>query len=769
MSIRLIRYMRLVRVILFSVVALCLTGCAIKQYVPDNQAILIENKVEFEPEKYNISKSDITSNIVQKPTKSLFGWLPRVWLYYKTIDKTDKGFYRWVNKNMAIEPEYVNSKNMSESKRLIEKYLNNTGYFKSKVTPLSTVDNKRATVTYIVSPTKPYYIRNIDYKIGDSVIAKEINKIESELPVKEGEIYNAYNMDKERDLITTHLRDNGYFLFTKDYIVYEVDTNLMQNKADITIRIDGKKHDKYEIEEVFIYPDFKMNDTGPFDTVAHTFSLRKKSPEYRFDFIYSKDPKIHLRTFDQVIQIRPGEQFSQKKISQTYKTLGGLKIYNISNIYFDTIPGGNDTVKPLKCDITLQKGKVHYYNIQIEGNNSGGDLGASGSISYRNSNIFRGSEVLRITLRGGVQAQRVDDYIDEEGLFNTKELGIDASIIFPRFLSPIKLNRFVTEYQPKTVLSTGYNVQIRPLYSRYIGVASFSYDWKTTTKIEHILTPVNLNIVKVLPDDLFAFLLAFETNQRIKDQYTDHLIFGLNYSFIFNNQNIKKKDHDFFYLKFDIETSGNLLSLFNNTSLITESDGHHEIFGIRYAQFFKYQFDFRFYHYFDSNNTLAMRFMYGQGIAYGNSNDLPFEKSFYAGGANGMRGWRFRGLGPGEFKNEYDYDMEHIGDLQLETNIEYRFPIYAFFKGALFSDMGNIWTLSNNESFPGGQFKFDKFYKQIAVDAGFGLRLDFSFFLIRLDAAAPICDPAYDEGSRWRISKLQWSDVVWNFAIGYPF
>lgn len=761
--------MKIVRIILFSLVALFLSGCAIKDYVPKNEAVLTNNYIEFEPEKYNISRSDIQNNIVQKPNRSFMGWMPRVWLYYKTIDKTDKGFYRWVNKNIAIEPVYVNDKNMAESKRLIEKYLNNTGYFKSKVTPEKTIVEGRALVDYVVHPSKPYYIRNIDYKIGDSAIAREIKKIQDELPVKEGEIYNAYTMDKQRDLITTHLRDNGYFMFTRDYIIYEVDTNLMQNKADVTMRIDGKKHDKYEIEEVFIYPDFKMSDTGPYDTVTRTFSLSKRGPEYDFNFIYSKNPKMHLKTFDQVIQTRPGELFSQKKISQTYRALGSLKIYSISNINIDTIPGSNDSVKPLKCDIILQKGKLNYYNIQLEGNNSGGDLGALGSISYRNNNIFRGSEVLRITLRGGFQAQRVEDYIISEGLFNTKELGIDVSILFPRFLSPIKLNRFVIEYQPKTILSTGYNMQVRPLYTRYIGMASFGYNWKTTPTIEHILTPINFNIVKVLPDDLFAFLLEFETNQRIKEQYTDHMIFGLNYSFIFNNQNIKKKDNDFFYLKFDIETSGNLLSLFNNTSLITENDGHHEIMGIRYSQFFKYQFDFRFYHYFTSKNTLAMRFVYGQGVAYGNSTGLPFERSFYAGGTNGMRGWRFRSLGPGEFKNEYNYDIEHIGDLQLETNFEYRFPLYSVLKGALFCDMGNIWTLSNDEAFPGGQFKFDKFYKQIAVDAGLGLRFDFSFFLIRLDIAAPLCDPAYDEGQRWRISKLQWRDLVWNFGIGYPF
>ena len=762
--------MKVFKFILLTLIIIGLSGCGIRKYVPDGKAILIENSVVNDSTQYDISKPEIYNYIVQKPHKSLFGWLPRVWLYYKTQDKTDRKFYRWVNKNLAVEPVYYNNMNTADSRRQIEAYLNNTGFFKSKVSTTREDINKRAHIVYKISPTRPYTIRDIDRKIYDSAISKEINNIESDLVVKTGDNYNVYTMDKERDLISSHLRDNGYYFFTKDYIVYEVDTNLRQHKADVTLRIDGKKHNKYLINKVFIYPDYNIQtaNTTINDTVPFTFTLRRKDPMHRFDFIYGKNPKVNLKTFNQVIQIHQGDVFSQKKVSQTYRALGSLKLYTLSNISFDTVASGNDSVKLMNCTITLQKGKIHHYNLQLEGTNSGGDLGALGSFSYRNNNIFRGSEVLRITLRGGFQAQRVANFVVDEGLFNTKEFGAEASIMFPRFLSPISLHRFVSEYQPKTMLSTGYNMQIRPLYYRYIMTASFGYNWRTTNTIEHFLTPINLNTVKVLPSELFSLLLDLETNQRIKDQYTDHLILGLNYSFIFNNQNVKKTN-DFFYLKFDIETSGNVLSLLNETPVITRSDNYHEIIGIRYAQFFKFQIDFRFYHYFRNRDMLAMRFMYGQGIAYGNSIDLPFERSFYAGGTNGMRGWQFRTLGPGEFNNEYGYDMEHIGDLQIESNIEYRFPLYGILKGVIFSDMGNIWTLSNNESFPGGQFKIDKFYKQFALDAGFGLRFDFSFFLIRLDVAAPLCDPAYDEAHRWRVSKLQWSDVVWNFGIGYPF
>ena len=762
--------MRFCKIILFGLVIMGLSGCAIRKYVPEGQTILIETKVVNDSTQYNISKSEVSNYIVQKPNKNLFGWLPRVWLYYKTVNRTDSKFYKWVNKNLGVEPVYYSNMYTNDSRYQIMNYLNNTGFFKSKVIAEKTVKNNRAVVVYKLQPTKPYTIRSVDKKIYDSAIAKEINKLDNEMLVREGDNYNVYTMDKERDLIATHLRDNGYYFFMKDYIVYEVDTNLRQKKADVTLRIDGNRHHKYLINKVFIYPDFniKTANTIQNDTVPFTFSLRKKDPEFRFDFIYGQNPKVNKKTFNQVIQIHPGEEFSQRKVSQTYRALGSLKLYSLSNISFDTISGGNDTTKLMNCTITLQKGKLHHYNLQLEGTNSGGDLGALGSISYRNNNIFRGSEVLRVTLRGGFQAQRVENTLIAEGLFNTKEFGVEASIMFPRFLSPIHLHRFVIEYQPKTLLSTGYNVQIRPLYSRYIMTASFGYNWRTTNTIEHFLTPINMNTVKVLPSELFKDLLDVEKNQRIKDQYTDHLILGTNYSFIFNNQNVKKTN-DFVYFKFDIETSGNLLSLLNTTPVITETNKYDEIIGIRYAQYVKFQLDFRFYHYFRNDNVLAMRFMYGHGLAYGNSIDLPFEKSFYAGGTNGMRGWQFRNLGPGEFNNEYGYDLEHIGDLQLESNFEYRFPIYSVLKGAIFTDLGNIWTLSNNESFPGGQFKFDKFYKQIAVDAGFGIRFDFSFFLIRFDLAAPICDPSYEEPYRWRISKLQWKNLVWNFGIGYPF
>ena len=203
--------------------------------------------------------------------------------------------------------------------------------------------------------------------------------------------------------------------------------------------------------------------------------------------------------------------------------------------------------------------------------------------------------------------------------------------------------------------------------------------------------------------------------------------------------------------------------------MIKTVDNYHEIFGIRYAQYLRFAFDFRYFKYVKGENQIATRFMLGVGVPFGNSNDMPFEKSFYAGGSNGMRGWQFRDLGPGTFNNPDNLNIERIGDIQLEFNLEYRFPIYSIFKGAIFTDIGNIWTMRDNESFAGGKFNFNTFYKQLAADAGLGIRLDISFLLIRVDAALPIVNPEYPEGERWRIRKLQFNDFILNFGIGYPF
>lgn len=759
---------RLIRTILILLSLLIMSSCSIRKYVPEGKSLLLKNKIKIAENYDELNRSDISKHLTQDAMPQLFGWMPMVNVYYRTEHKTDRKFYKWVNEKIGNEPVYFSESSTLESKREIEAYLNDIGFFKSKVETSSEIKDKRARVTYTIYPSKPYKIKNIYYKIADDAIARQIKEIEDKLPVKTGDNYNAYTMDDERDVILNHLRNNGYYYFTRDYIIFEIDTNFKSQRADVTMRINGSKHDKYLIDNIFIYPNYKQRNRLPADTTMHTFNLGKKTDDITFNFVCHGDPKMRKKTFNQIVQLHPGEEYCLKKVTQTYRSLGKLPIYAGTSIRFDTLSSSpNDTVKHLNCNIYLKKGKTNSYTLQIEGTNSGGNFGALGSVTYRNNNIFHGSEVLNVKLKGGYQFISTDKLISSDGHFHGREFGVEANLSFPRFLGPLTMRHFVSEYQPKTTITTGYDTRTRPLYRRQTFIASFGYNWMTSEKSRHILTPINMNTVKVDQSDIFRSMLENESNQRLKDQYTSHFIGGLNYSYIFSNQNINFSSN-FFYIKADVETSGNLLSLLNNSSLTTNVDDYHEIFGIRYAQYIKLGLEFRYYHYINFGN-FAFRMMGGYGIPYGNSKDMPFEKNYYGGGANGMRGWPYRQLGPGSYSDDFKGNDERFGNIQLEFNAEYRFPIYGFLNSAVFVDIGNIWNSQPNEALPNSEFKLDTFYKQLAMDLGVGLRLDFSFFLVRFDFAIPFRDPKYDEAERWRFDKWRWKDIGFNFGIGYPF
>jgi len=272
--------------------------------------------------------------------------------------------------------------------------------------------------------------------------------------------------------------------------------------------------------------------------------------------------------------------------------------------------------------------------------------------------------------------------------------------------------------------------------------------------------------VSLEPD--FQEIINDEPNDRIRNQYTDHMTLGPKYSFIFNNQDINKLKN-FIFFRMNLETSGNLLQLLRYPlNAKQDSAGYFTYFGVRYSQYFKSDIDFRFYNVIDKTKSLVYRFYFGVGVPYGNSDVLPLEKGFYAGGSNGMRGWTYRLLGPGSYSNSEDV-FDRMGDIQIEANIEYRFPMYKWFKGALFADIGNIWLLEPNESYPGGEIELNDFYKELAIDMGFGFRFDFDFFILRLDVAAKAVNPARPEGNRWVLNKTQFSSLLWNLGIGYPF
>ena len=783
-----------IRIFLFAGLLLAtMYSCSVKKFVPSGKYLVNNSKVVLKSNEYTeINTGNLKPYIQPRHNKKFLFWRANLWNYYQNQKKHTK-FSEWRNKKFGEKPVYFYKEDVIRNARNMKKYLADIGFFHSQVTYDIRRDEKKkwVDVTYYVSPSRPYRYDTVKFVIEDSTLVPFLkNPLKSSL-LKAGDVYNAYTMDDERDRITAKLRNEGYFYFNRSYIQFLVDTNFGQHAASVKVDIlprtlPGKKnpekvryypHIRYFIDSINVIPNYDPLYKGNYFRLDHVIKFRKDTTRYHYNYFCRQPQRFALVTFDNAIYLKPGMPYSDKTVKKTYQNLFNYKILKSSNISFEPLkPPASDTgsVGRLRGRIQMQTGKLNNISFEAVGTNSSGDLGMNGIVSFSNKNIFRRAEVFNLRFLGGFEAQHIanlpsDSSItskSKNGLFNTFEAGVDASIVFPMTLFPFR--KYRVNGMAETRIGVGYSYKVRPYYSQSVSNVEYSYSWKQGKFLKHVLTPVNLNFVKVNPTPEFKDILDKETNQQLKEQYSDHMIAGMRYSIIFNNQDLHKPGN-FNYVRLDMETSGNLLrglnSLFGGK---TDTLGNYTFFGVPYSQYFRFNLDYRHYIQFDKEGRgLVFRGLIGMAVPYLNSSVVPFEKGFFAGGANGMRAWRFRTLGPGSYTGTGDY--ERVGDIQLEGNMEYRFPIIDFLKGAFFVDAGNIWNLKPTPTFPGGEFSWKTFFKETALDTGLGIRFDFSFFVFRVDTAIPLRDPSYPEGKRWRWDNLQWHDVVVNFGIGYPF
>lgn len=775
--------------------SLTLVSCSTTRLLKENEYLLVKNSVKID-QKRKITTDEISGYIQQKPNKKFLGLFRfNTWIYLKT-DKPDQSkFKNWLHRVAGKKPVVLDTNIANNSARQIALYLNNKGYFNSDVYKKVKYKRKKAKVTYFVNLAKPYRIKDISFNISDPRLHNLLENSSKNSLISIGDIYDAYTLDDERSRITKLYRNDGYYYFGKDYITYKVDSAFRNYSLNIEVNIQNfkelideetgeiieREHRRYLFDKFFIYPDYRpvrpdsiTPDTLRFQPVLDGKPINKEP----YNFIHYGDLRIKPQVITRSIFINSDDYYNMKDVDMTYKSLSELRIYRFVNIQFEKSKPDTiitlDSSGYLNTYIQLGRLPVQSFSIEAEGTNSAGDPGLAANFIYQNKNIFRGAEILNLKIRGAAEMQsRLGENPNTSFLFfNTYETGVEASLYLPKFLIPVKPERFSKYFQPKTNINLGYNYQNRPDYRRHITNTSFGYDWKESETKRHILFPLEINLVKIYPDTASDFWNRIEgsKDQRLKNQYTDHLIPGLKYSFILNTQRTSKTGN-FIYFNPTFESAGNLLKIIDNVVGAPKTeDGNHTLFNIRYSQYVRLDFDFRYYRQLNYGQTMVHRIYAGAGFPYGNSDVLPFEKVFYAGGANGMRGWESRMLGPGTYHDTTLSDFEKNGDIQLEINLEYRFPIYKLFKGAIFTDLGNVWLKDANEEFPGGEFSFNTFYKQLAADAGLGIRLDFSFFIFRIDGAIKIHDPSKDKNKSWvNFGKLSLPDVLWNFGIGYPF
>jgi len=806
------------------IVSSILMSCNPTRKLKDGEYLLNKNIVIDKNTK--IDKHDIESYIKQKPNRKILVLFRfHLWLHNLVHEDRLKRKRIYQNKKNELKnksriangkeikiynrqllgewlldigemPVIYDSLVAKKSSTQIKLLLNNKGYFISSVSDsVHLSKRKTATVYYKIKASKPYLINQIEYKIPDNLLGYFVFGDTAKSLIIRGDNYDEDVLQKERERITRELNNNGYYLFSKDYIHYEIDTTIGNRKVNVTLNIKNfasksiesadsiveTHHQRFYINNIYIQPDFisKIMNSEKMDTI--------KINDYTI--IHNQKLGYKTKILLDAIFIRKGELYQLSNIEDTYLRLSELKTFKSINIFFTPNRSGY-----LDCNIQLSPILKQSLTVETEGTNTSGNLGIGGSVVYQNRNLFKGSEIFELRLKGSVEAQKTiynSTDVNPVKQFNTVEFGPELNIYTPRFLIPFNVSTSKIS-NPKTIFTSSVIYQRRQDYTRYISNLSFGYTWKETAKIRHTINPLIISFVKVsLRPDFYSKLIENEHNLYILNSFSNHLSTSTRYTYNYNEQDIKKTGN-FSFFKLNAESSGNILrGIYNTVNTILPNTftkdqlGRYKIIDIVYSQYIRIDVDYRYYFTVNDINKLAFRLAAGIGKPFVNFQSLPFERSFYSGGSNGIRAWQSRSLGPGSYSNEGPYIFDQFGDGQLEGNFEYRFKLIKFLNGAFFVDAGNTWLRQPDINRPGGDFQYNRFYKEIAVGSGLGLRADFDFFIIRFDIGIKLRDPQFQENKRWTIQHIldnNWKNdfymshsghkynfFTFNIGIGYPF
>lgn len=704
----------------FSILLLT-TACSTGKYVQEGEYILDKVAVVSDQSDYNASP---LSQYVRQKEK------PKLFSLFRNPFSRKPVIYDTLQARLSCQD--------------LMTAMQNEGYMNAGVSLYTETKGKKLKATYLLHPGQPFLIGKVNYDIQDEGILQLLHLDQpANQQIKPGMRFTVETLDNERKRIAGLLSDNGYFRFNKDFIHFAADT--IMGRKDIALTLQLRK--------------YKPNNNSP--EVDHTRYLVR-------DVLFQSNDsdRIHLRK--QVLlnatAIKEGRPYDASALQRTYNNFARLQAVKYTNIKFAEVPDTN----LLDCHIQISTNKPSTISFQPEGTNTAGDLGAAASITYTNRNLFHGSEQLSIEFRGAYEAiTGLEGYQDQ----NYTEFSVETKLVFPRFLAPFLSKSFRRRQTASSEWAVSWDFQNRPEFHRRVFSSAWRYRWSEPKHhLNYRFDLLDLNYV-YMPWISSTFKRDYLDNAENRNA-----ILRYNYEDIF----IMKTGFTVSYtdgvdaVRANFESAGNLLNgVSKGFGFKTNSQGQHTLFNIAYAQYVKFDFDYTHLFQFDKRNALALHAGLGVAYPYGNSTVLPFEKRYFSGGANSVRGWSVRELGPGKFKGtdgRIDF-INQTGDVKLDLNAEYRSSLFWKLQGALFIDAGNIWTLRNYAEQPGGQFKFTEFYKQIAASYGMGLRLNFDYFILRFDVGMKAINPAYEsEKEHWSIIHPKLSrDFDFHFAVGLPF
>ena len=754
-----------------------LASCSTTKYVPDGSYLL--DKVNIEVDDNVVNSSDLTQYLRQRPNFKAFGFFR---LYLGAYNLSGRDSTKKINrklKEIGEAPVLYDPFLTFQSEKELQKFMKSKGYMQAEVTSESRpTRKKKMTVNYHIRPNTPYRLGNIENNFAD--IDPKIDSLLShaktgyqQTKLKQNGLFDVDVMDEERERIASFLRRRGYYYFNKEYLTYTADSSNGNHTIDVKMHLkpfsetlpDGdqieKPHQQYRIghNNITTYKGSKINasNAGKMDTLQL---------DSNYTVIYNGKPLLRPKILEEDLRITPGSRYSDLTVDRAYARYNTLGILRASSIRFSD---SHDNSNLLNCDLTLFSAKPQSFTFDIEGTNSNGDLGFAGNIGYAHKNIFRGSETLGIKAKYAQEA-----YSGLSKVFSNyvQDIGGEVSLNIPRFIFPFLTKDFKRRIDANTEFDIRANYQTRPnTYKRYSISTGMKYLWNYKRYYRYSFDLIDLNYIKISTSASFDSIYSADKYSVLRESYSDHFIMSMGFSIQFNNQLQKSVKNKTFY-KIAVETAGNILYGINNIAGSEKNEkGQYEIGNIPYSQYVKGEFNYSYNQEFDERNHLVYHIGVGLAYPYGNGSMVPFEKRFFGGGANGVRGWSVRTLGPGNYSSENLNDfVKQSGDVKLLMNIEYRTKLIWKLEAAAFIDGGNIWTIKEYESQPNGVFRFDRFYKQIALGYGLGLRFDFSYFLIRFDVGAKAYNPARVGSEKWRFHGMNWKDdCAFHFAIGYPF
>lgn len=762
------------------VIAVVLSSCSQTRFVPQDEYLL--QKVELEIDDPEISNEEAKAFVRQKENYKILGFIRFYLLLYNMSSK--KKSDDWL-KRIGEAPQLYDEVLAERSVKQLKQFMHNKGFYRAKISKVVSLNEKKqkASIKFKVETGDQYTIQKVNYHFVNSELRDLFMRDSLSLRFKPGTPFDVYELENKQNNIVKTYRDNGYYYFSKYQIRYLADTSLYEKQVKLDVYIGETKRN--EEDSLRILRKYYLNDfyysvlpgNTPVTATGSESRIFSDTIEWENSHLYlNKQIKYPPALFKRTNQMESGKLYKLSEVENTFNALNRLRQFRFVDIQFAETTVENDS-NWLDCNIRLAPLNKQSTSFDIEGTNTSGNLGVAGNIYYQHRNLFKGAEVLQVRLKGAMERLHRKDG-DNTEYFNTRELGAETSLNVPKLLGPGSYIKSFERYLPKTVFNIGYNYQRRPEYTRTISNLKFGYDWKTSQNVRHLWNILDLNIVH-----LSAFDEEFINSIKdlyIKSSFTDHFIFATNYSRIFNSQRLNTKDN-YSYVRFNIESGGNVLWALSELTgqdkhIITDettgrTEEYYQFLNTRYAQYLKSDIEFRRAIRIDKYNTVVGRTFLGVGFPYGNTELLPFEKQYFSGGANGIRAWQVRSLGPGTYKAPEGAYPNQSSDIKIEMNLEYRYRLLGSLEGAFFVDAGNIWAINSNDNREGAQFKFDKFYREFAVGTGTGLRFDLSYFIMRVDLGMKLRDPSSPLGERWIIGnrRITRDDFNLTFAIGYPF